>query len=732
MADEPTEPQSGLWEELKRRKVVRVAIAYAVAGWMVVEVALSIFPEFGIPAWANRMVILLVALGFPIAVVLSWAFELTPAGLQRTRAARESHGPVQDSAPQQRKRNRLAVMVGALIPGVIFGALLGAAGLWVALDGRSTGGALSTSEAPEPADAVTQPTVVAVLPLVNMSPKEENAFFADGVHEEILTELSRLGQIKVISRTSVMGYAGREHNIREIAQELHATHVVEGSVRRAGDRVRITAQLIDAATDQHLWAENFDRDLEDIFEVQSDVAAQIAAALDAELEGHTPRAFGTRNIEAYDRYLQARSLSVDPFSTRDGDYARMLELLDDALAVDPKFVQAWELESEVAGRWSFQSLQAPDGVAGKARDAAARVTELAPGSVEAFMARAWVSYYVDLAFDRALGEVHRARALAPNLLQPMELEAYLLRRLGRFDECIALMRELLGIDPRNPQIWQQLSLSLAEAGRNEEAYQSALQVAELQPASARLDAVMELWRLAAYPDFAAMQALADRVVALARAGQTSQDFFTMINFLQQVGRDGDAKAVSDAMSAAFLPTGLSDLPNLPIALYHQSRALEFRGQHDEALDAAEQALTVAEQFEERIGTGPGQLRTMNDITVGYLGPFTGRPELAEPALERIRRAYEEDPDALQRRDHNYFLMEVLTGSDPEQARDLLLETYGTPACRLTPTEMIMSIHLWYPLLEDPRVRKTLFADKPMHVKYLRELWPAARPFPFDA
>jgi TolB-like protein len=721
VTEHPTDSSgTSFWSELRRRKVVRLAIAYAVAGWMVVEVSLAIFPEFGIPGWANRMVILLVALGFPVALVLAWAFELTATGLQRTETARRTQGPAQEAQPLQRRRNRLAVLVGVLVPGVIFGALLGAAGLWVML-GR---------EAPESVPGATQP-VVAVLPLVNMSPDAENAFFADGVHEEILTELSRLGSIKVISRTSVVGYAGQDYSVRQIAAELKATHIVEGSVRRAGDRVRVTAQLIDAATDQHLWAQNFDRDLEDIFAVQSDVAIRIATSLGDTLQGRSAPAFGTRSIEAYDLYLQARSESADPFGSTDAQFRKTVGLLKAAVEIDPQFVQAWGLLSEVASRWSFQTPVPPPDALTDAREAATTVARLAPDSVDAFMARAWVSYYGDLAFAQALGEVRQARDLAPNLLGPMELEAYLLRRLGRFDESISLMREILTLDPRNTLLWQQLAQSMSEAGRDEEAYQAWLQVADIEPDTEMLNAVVEFWRLRAYPDFSETQALADRVLALARVGEMSREFFNIALFLRQTGRDDDADVVWSALVREFMPAGLAHVEQMPIELYHECRALEFRGEHAAAVDVATRALAAAEAFEAEIDQHAPGLREENDITVGYTASFVGQPQLARTPIRRIRTNYEENPDFLLRRDNNYFLMEVQMASDVEQARELFLETFGTPMSRLTLSELISTIHLWYPLLDDPGVR-TLFADKPLHVKYLREIWPQdARPFPFD-
>ncbi|HEX8489700.1 MAG TPA: hypothetical protein VF626_01670, partial [Chthoniobacterales bacterium] len=247
--------------ELKRRNVYRAAVAYAVVSWLIIQIATQIFPVFNIPAWAVRLVILCLVLGLPVALVMAWIFELTPEGLKRT----------DEVAPHESE----ARSTGRKLDFLIIGVLLLVITLLV-LDRRG-----STPSSPQtPAFEKS----IAVLPFENMSDAKENAFFADGVQDDILTALAKVADLRVISRTSVMGYlANAKRDLREIGKALGVAHVVEGSVRRDGGRVRVAAQLIDTRTNTQLWAESYDRDLADVFAIQSDIAQQITKALQATL-----------------------------------------------------------------------------------------------------------------------------------------------------------------------------------------------------------------------------------------------------------------------------------------------------------------------------------------------------------------------------------------------------------------------------------------------------------------
>src|ERR1700745_832148 len=244
---------SGFFEEVKRRKVYRVAAAYVIAGGGIIQLASAAFPAWELPNWALRLVIVLLLIGFPIALILAWAFDVTPQGIQATP----------DVAVPRTHRRRNVIMLVAT--GVILSAIAG----FFLLPRISSARKIDKS--------------IAVLPFENLSDDKENAYFADGIQDDVLTNLSKIGDLKVISRTSVMPYRGKASNVREIGKALGVGSVLEGSVRRVGNRVRVNVQLICADTDEHLWAEDYDRDLTDVFAIQTDLAQQIVRELQAKL-----------------------------------------------------------------------------------------------------------------------------------------------------------------------------------------------------------------------------------------------------------------------------------------------------------------------------------------------------------------------------------------------------------------------------------------------------------------
>jgi TolB-like protein len=309
--------QHSFFAELKRRNVYKVAVAYAVVGWLLVQVATQVFPFFEIPNWAVRLVVLLIVVGFPIALIIAWAFELTPEGLKRT----ENVG----TAPARSKSHAwiYVVVVGALLSVGLF--LLGR---YTAKGGRPGGPSL-----PEKS--------IAVLPFESLSEEKSNAYFAEGIQDEILARLSKISDLKVISRTSTQKYKSAPSNLREIAQQLGVANILEGSVQKAGDQVRITVQLINALKDDHLWADTYDRKMIDIFGVESDVAQKIATSLEAKLTGREKQevAFvGTKNADAYDLYLHALALRS---SQKLEDSFKMREFLQRAVDLDTTYAQGW-------------------------------------------------------------------------------------------------------------------------------------------------------------------------------------------------------------------------------------------------------------------------------------------------------------------------------------------------------------------------------------------------------
>lgn len=337
--EESSHPLIHLWRELKRRHVVRVASVYCIVGWLVIQIADTTFESFGIPLWAFRFVALMVLLGLPLSLTLAWAFELTPKGIRTTQGTHDTPQGIRTSRELRRKNGWLWLVFAAAMPSLIFGSL--------ALFFYLRSGDQSVVVATTAEETVTVPAI-AVLPLVNMSSIEENAFFAGGVHEDILTKLSHIEGVHVISRTSVMGYANSAMNLRDIGRELGARYIVEGSVRRINNHVRVTAQLIDSTNDAHLWAHHYDRELVDVFATQSEVAQEITNSLLLEIRPVAVEASAgmpTRSVKAYDLYLQAKSIDrSEPES--ESSLTRQAALLESAVKEDPRFVEAWGLLNE--------------------------------------------------------------------------------------------------------------------------------------------------------------------------------------------------------------------------------------------------------------------------------------------------------------------------------------------------------------------------------------------------
>lgn len=414
--------------ELKRRNVYKVAVAYAVVGWLLVQVATQVFPFLEIPNWATRLVILLIALGFPLALVLAWAFELTPDGIKRS----ETLG----SASRRHRVWIYVVGVAALASVAVF---------------------VFTRERRAPRESPSNRSI-AVLPFEYLSEDKTNAYFADGIQDEILTRLSRINDLKVISRTSTQKYKSAPANLREIAQQLGVANILEGSVQKAADQVRITVQLINATNDGHLWAETYDRKLVDVFQVESDVAQKIASTLEAKLTGKEKAAIesrGTANAQAYETYLRALALNN---SQSDADKVRMRDLLREAVQLDPNFADAWAwLTVSESSRYFFPE-ESP-AQKERARAAAETAVRLSPESAGAQAAMGAYYYYVEKNYDEALRWLDRALSIAPNDQKFISLAALVKRRQGKLDETIALQKHGAELDPLNVNVWVELAWS---------------------------------------------------------------------------------------------------------------------------------------------------------------------------------------------------------------------------------------------------------------------------------
>ncbi|PYK03413.1 MAG: hypothetical protein DME63_03180 [Verrucomicrobia bacterium] len=422
---------SGFFEELKRRKVYRVAIAYAVGSWALAQGLAQVLPVFDISNSVIRVVIALLLIGFPVALVLAWVFDVTPQGIKAT--------PTIAAGGAHRRRNVMMLVA----TGVIISA---AAGFF--LLPRASARKIDKS--------------IAVLPFENLSDEKGNAYFADGIQDDILTNLSKIGDLKVISRTSVMPYRGHTSNIREIAKTLGVSSVLEGSVRREGNRVRVNVQLINANNDEHLWANNYDRDLTDVFAIQTDLAREIAGALQAKLsptEKAQMERKPTENGEAYLAFLQAHTLFFQ--SMEDLEKLKQAEqLYERAIQLDPKFALAFARWSQLES-WLVHSFERTAERRQKARTLAQQALQLQPDLPEAHLAMGFSLYYGDNDFEGALKEFEIAQRGLPN-----EAEGYLAlgsiqRRMGKWPESNASLEKAAILNPKDSWVLQNLALSYA-------------------------------------------------------------------------------------------------------------------------------------------------------------------------------------------------------------------------------------------------------------------------------
>jgi TolB-like protein/Tfp pilus assembly protein PilF len=461
---------SSFFSELRRRNVYKVAVAYAVVGWLVVQIATQTFPFFDIPNWAVRLVILLVVIGFPVALIIAWAFELTPAGLKRTESAADTSGKQTGG----RAWIYLVVAAGFLSIGLFF-------------LGRYTMRISSVKSEIYVRDTSQPEKSIAVLPFENRSEDKANAFFADGIQDEILTRLAKIADLKVISRTSTQRYKSSPENLPEIAKQLGVEHVLEGSVQKSGDQVRVTVQLIRGATDSHVWAETYDRKLTDIFAVESEIAGTIARSLQAKLTPHEQKAVAvkpTENTAAYEEYLHGQAL-LNRATFLPGDHDEMIKHFSRAVELDPKFALGWSFLS-VAHSRKYALLDRSPSRAAQAKEALDRAFSLEPDSGEAWFADGVYRLRVLRDFDQALEAFQKARDRAANRALAVEYSSLVKRRQGKWDEALQLHAESLELDPRNPLLLSEVAQTYSALRRFDEAQSLLDRALVIEPENAQL------------------------------------------------------------------------------------------------------------------------------------------------------------------------------------------------------------------------------------------------------
>jgi TolB-like protein len=425
------------FQELKSRRVFRVAIGYAIVASGTIQVIGTVLPIFHVRDWVQQVLVVLVGVGFPVALMLAWVYDLTTEGIVRTQTG--------DHAVNRRRAILLAT-IGLLIGGA------GIAGYWLWHPW--------TNDASSPQFANTGGSIpeksIAVLPFVNQSADQENAFFTEGMQDEILNDLAKIADLKVISRTSVMQYqSGSSRNVRVIGQQLGVAYVLEGSVRRAANRVRVSVQLIDARTDATRWSNQYDGDLADVFRIQSDIAEKIVEQLQGQLSSQEKANIETRptgDIVAYDLFLQARNI-VDSYldvAEPGASLRQAVQLLNLATQRDPKFVLAHCYSARAHDLLYFLNLDPNQSRCESARVAVETAARLAPNSAEVHLAAADNAFRCNRDYTAAQKELGVARPGLPNSVPFFVISGYLHRRQNHWDQAETEFAKAVRIDPRNP------------------------------------------------------------------------------------------------------------------------------------------------------------------------------------------------------------------------------------------------------------------------------------------
>ena len=447
--------------ELKRRNVYKVAVAYAVVAWLLMQIASQIFPFFDIPNWVVRLVVILLIIGFPVALIIAWAFEATPEGIKRTEAA---------DAAGQRSRG------GAWIYVVLVGVALSVGLFFV---GRYTAGHSSPRQSEV---ATTGPDKsIAVLPLINESGDPKDEYFSDGLSEELIAALAQISGLKVIGRSSSFRFKDRKEEPKTIGQKLGVSTLLDGTVRKQGDRVRIVAALVNAADGIQLWTRTFDRQLKDIFAVQEEIARAVADSLKVTLLGSDSAQRGApTNMEAHNAYLQGHFHLI---RRNVEDFRKAIEYYDQAIQLDPNYALAY---AERAEAWAFMgdlTGQRPTAYP-KARTDAEKAVGIAPDLAEARAALGWVRFLAEWRFAEGLAELKRAKELSPANPNANDLLARIIVYLGRFADAERQAREAVELDPLSTVTQGNLARVLFYAGKLDEADAVARKAAELQPSGA--------------------------------------------------------------------------------------------------------------------------------------------------------------------------------------------------------------------------------------------------------
>jgi TolB-like protein/Tfp pilus assembly protein PilF len=660
--------------ELKRRNVYKVAVAYVVAGWALSQGIAQVLPVFDIPNWIIRLLVILIVIGFPTAVACAWAFELTPEGLKRTEdvdrmAPHRIHGP----------------WIYIVLIGVVISISLFFLGRYTAPTGLALGDGNKS---------------IAVLPFATLSDDQGDAYFADGVQDQILTNLAKVSDLRVISHTSVQQYkTGAERNMREIGRQLGVAYIMEGSVQRARDRLRINATLIDARSDTHVWAETYDRTAADLFAIQSELAQSIVTQLKAKLSPLQRAEIEerpTQDLDAFELYIQAKAI-IDSYINATDVRAALLQALkslDEAIKRDPNFVSAYCYIARANDLLYFFDLDpTPDRVL-LAENAVNTGLKLRPESAEAHFARADYLFRCLRDYDRALEELAIARPGLPNSSPFFILSGYINRRRNHFPEAERDFATAFAIDPRNPNAYNLLADTYVLERRFPEAvhvYDNVLAAGEdvpvvhfrrassIQSGTADIKPLREVLRRFPEMEFAGAQTPARCWIAM-----LDGDFVEAEKFLA----DSPRKDFQDIDFSFYFPKS-----------WYQAMIARAKGDSAKAMAAFRECREILAQ---RLNVKPEHARTI--AVLAQVDAGLGQKDLA---VQEAQHAIELMPISKDIYDGALVLeglAQVYTWTgDPESAIELLQKLVAMPG--YTNYGRLKLHPLWAPLRGDPRFEK---------------------------
>jgi TolB-like protein/Flp pilus assembly protein TadD len=672
--------------ELKRRNVYRAAVAYGVVAWFLTQLTTQVLPLFEIPNSAMRFVVIALVVGFPIAMLLAWVYEFTPEGVVRT----EDLHPAQAKSAQR--------VTGRILDFIIIGALL----LVIAM--------LIVGRLPfhrQTGESISQKSI-AILPFENLSEEKTNAYFADGIQNEILTRLATVRDLKVISRTSTAKYKSKPDNLKTVAQELGVSTILEGAVQKSGDKVRVNVQLIDARADTHLWAKSYDRDIKNVLAVESEVAQEIAEALQANLspsESHALASVGTHDAEAYDLFLrgeyefhQAQSILVDLDA-----YDRAEAFYRQALTHDPNFADAAAAlaRSRLYRHWNF-SLLAPAEF-GEVKSLIDHAIALAPNSPEAHLALGRFFYYGHRQYESALTEYNRALELQPNNASAREACAAVYRRRGEWERSLADFQRAQELDPRDAEIPRDIGATYLALRQWKDAERIELRALAIDPHNTLAAIYLLITRLNATGD-------------VESARRALDGFPQGINFIDSVVDRGDVARTIDArvylnvierrFTDAFQPVE-KEVPNDDGGYLQQLAgrvALRvLAGQTEAAKSAGEEARPL---LEARLRELPDDTSVMTELSWVYLALGRNADALRVSRQAANTISIEKDSFAGPNFQNGLAQIEARAGAS-EEAIKRLRRLLSIPAGQVASIARLKIDPVWDPIRNHPDFQQLL-------------------------